>query len=101
MVMQKYCQFCRYCGQWLCTLNRPCNFGEGFEPSITSERFSETMIAIKNTHEHDPEVCHAKMDEFMGETLMMMGYEHGYKVFQDTKKYYGRKGEQYERRFNY
>lgn len=45
MDMQKYYQFCRYCGHWLCTLNRPCNFGDGFEPSITSERFSETTMA--------------------------------------------------------
>ena len=86
--MGKYCQFCRHKTFWGGCYEHTCEGGNKFEPSVTPERFSETMIAIKNTYGGDPEVAHSKMDDYLCDTLEMMGYEHGVKVFQDTDKWY-------------
>lgn len=86
--MGGYCQFCKYKTFWGGCYNDACVGGNRFESLITPEKFSRQMIRIKNTYANDPEVCHGLMDDFMCETLYSLGYDHGVKVFTDTKKYY-------------
>ena len=83
-----YCQFCLYEGLIGCNTTEVCRNGSNFEPAVSPEKFSKEMIHLKTHYEHDPEVCHQRMDDLMCDTFRHLGFGHGAKVFEDTEKWY-------------
>lgn len=53
-----------------------------------AEHFERTMRDIRLDYEDDEEVCHAKMDDLMCETLEKFGCHEGVRIFRETHKYY-------------
>lgn len=46
------------------------------------------MRDIRLDYEDDEEVCHAKMDDLMCETLEKFGCHEGVRIFRETHKHY-------------
>lgn len=59
---------------------------------MTPEEFKnkiEEIIKTKGSRgEGDTEVCHAKMDDLLCETLIKLGYFEGVKIFMEEGKWY-------------